>query len=146
MTYPVESMPVVLGLVTPENAREIARRTAEECDARLASADGRARLAEIKIGKKLMESANRVPASVHIEWLTGCLLDFAAVRPGTKRAQLDQHFRGEGGITWPQHRSVYHRECRYLQVGVDFQNADARRPEDVVTAVEPVELDLIRTD
>ena len=146
LSYPVESTPVVLGQVTPESAREIARRTAESCEARLASTDGLARLSKIKIGKALVESAGRYPASTHLEWLTGCLMDFAGVRPGTRRSQLDGEFRTEGGISWPQHQHFYHRNCKYLQVGLEFGNADARRPENEVTAVEDVELDLMRAD
>ncbi len=150
-SYSIESTPIVLGKITPDNAREIARRTAEGCDARLADPDIRARVLKHPPGQQLLESAGQYPASVHLEWLTGCILDFASLRPGTKRHQLDQYLRQEGGIFWPEHQSFYHHECRYLQVGLDFQSVGVNArfglsPEDVVVAVEDVELDLMRTD
>lgn len=54
------------------------------------------------------------------DWVASCLKDFAAIKIGMTRRQLEDAFRKDGGIYTATHVRFAHPTCGYFKIDVEF--------------------------
>jgi hypothetical protein len=71
---------------------------------------------------------------------------YRAVRPGSKRREVERSFRYDGGLQFPDHGRYTYRGCEYIKLEIDFKLAPDRgnagsSPDDTVAAVSRLFID-----
>jgi len=66
------------------------------------------------------------------DWVANCLKDFAAIKPGMTRRQVEDEFPKDGGVSSLITGRFVHPTCRYFKINVEFNckrdAADQNRP------------------
>ena len=53
-------------------------------------------------------------------WAASCLADFETIQPGMTRAEVEEKFPGDGGLTTPDTGRYVHPECSYFKIDVHY--------------------------
>lgn len=71
----------------------------------------------------LAPAAPSQPAPDHVRWVAATIQKMQTIQPGMSRAQLEQVFTTEGGLSTALQRTFISRDCRYFKVDVTFRHA-----------------------
>src|ERR1700683_3781298 len=74
----------------------------------------------------------------HDEWVEHSLASIESIQVGMTRAELEQIFSKEGGLSTRNHRTYVYRDCRYFKVDVVFEaepGTKSESPEDKITSI-----------
>jgi hypothetical protein len=74
------------------------------------------------------------------------LADFARIKPGTTRREIEKYFDYDGGLQWSDKAVFTYRQCRYVKVEVEFKAAPSRgsafkSPDDTVKSTSKLFID-----
>lgn len=73
----------------------------------------------------LVPAVSSQPVPDHVQWVADTLRKMQTIQPGMSRAQLEQVFTTEGGLSSALQRTFISRDCRYFKVDVTFRHASS---------------------